>query len=299
MRSVRLGIDFLQILRPPDHAPLLGGDVTHTQRAGLTDRTSPGTIMLALVVLRTATPDNNAPLAHSSWSAHGRGKRHTGEHGFRGLPAHGSLGDGEPRRTAKGPVGGKWRRVVVDYLRSTCASGKLPCERMDLLQFGVYRGASMRAMGLELNHSGTLIRRFWGFDSFEGLPSEDATVGTDVREWARGAFSAAAALGDYSFSSVQSKLLRYIDDPRVTFVRGFYNESLTTGLSRHVRPVLYADIDCDLYVSARDALQWMLGNGLVVSGTVVGYDDGSQEMLRGRGERTRRWLPSSGSCCSR
>jgi hypothetical protein len=144
---------------------------------------------------------------------------------------------------------------------------------MDLLQFGVYRGASMRAMGLELNHSGTLFRRFWGFDSFEGLPSEDATVGTDVREWARGAFSAAAALGDYSFSSVQSKLLRYIDDPRVTFVRGFYNESLTTGLSRHVRPVLYADIDCDLYVSARDALQWMLGNGLVVSGTVVGYDD--------------------------
>ena len=38
-------------------------------------------------------------------------------------------------------------------------------------------------------------------------------------------------------------------------------------------PALYLQIDCDLYVSAYQALDWMLANKLVVAGTIIGYDD--------------------------
>lgn len=33
------------------------------------------------------------------------------------------------------------------------------------------------------------------------------------------------------------------------------------------------DINCDLYVSTTQALGWLLSNGLLVAGSLVGYDD--------------------------
>ena len=40
-----------------------------------------------------------------------------------------------------------------------------------------------------------------------------------------------------------------------------------------VQPALLVDIDCDLYVSAIDALRWMLRSQLLVAGSLVRYDD--------------------------
>ena len=72
---------------------------------------------------------------------------------------------------------------------------------------------------------------------------------------------------------VQRRLARYIGDPRVRFVKGFYNDSLTAQLARRVRPALFVDIDCDLYVSATQALTWLLDHGVVTRGTLIRYDD--------------------------
>ena len=46
----------------------------------------------------------------------------------------------------------------------------------DIFQFGVYTGRSMRAMSYELASRRIPWRRMWGFDSFEGLPRENATL---------------------------------------------------------------------------------------------------------------------------
>ena len=40
-----------------------------------------------------------------------------------------------------------------------------------------------------------------------------------------------------------------------------------------MRPALYVEVDCDLYVSTRQALEWMIESGLIVNGTLIGYDD--------------------------
>ena len=63
--------------------------------------------------------------------------------------------------------------------------------------------------------------RFWGFDSFTGVPEERvgaARSNHSAREWQRGAFSVAEVLGDWSFRSVEAKLKRHIGDPRVECV---------------------------------------------------------------------------------
>ena len=38
-------------------------------------------------------------------------------------------------------------------------------------------------------------------------------------------------------------------------------------------PALYVDIDCDLYSAAVTVLEFMFSSGLIVPGTVLGYDD--------------------------
>ena len=40
-----------------------------------------------------------------------------------------------------------------------------------------------------------------------------------------------------------------------------------------MRPALFVDIDCDLYSSAYQGLDWMFQNRLIAQGTIIGYDD--------------------------
>lgn len=58
---------------------------------------------------------------------------------------------------------------------------------------------------------------------------------------------------------------------------GFFNESLPAQ-PHHGRfaPALYVDLDADLYLSTYQALDWLLERGIVVNGTILGYDDFNQ-----------------------
>ena len=59
-------------------------------------------------------------------------------------------------------------------------------------------------------------------------------------------------------------------------MRGFFNESLVQpGLVRQLGKKIakYVDVDVDLYSSALEVLTFMFESGLVVPGTVIGYDD--------------------------
>ena len=107
------------------------------------------------------------------------------------------------------------------------------------------------------------FRRYWGFDSFEGLPDEGAGIkrsSISKRFWQPGHWSAADVLGDYDSASVQHKVFQYISDARVEFVTGYYNESLRATLPRErgMAPALFVEIDCDLYISSVQALDFML-----------------------------------------
>lgn len=60
-----------------------------------------------------------------------------------------------------------------------------------------------------------------------------------------------------------------------------------------MRPALYVEIDCDLYLSSRQALEWLLSSRLIVRGTVIGYDDleagGTGGEAQAHNEVVARW----------
>ncbi|GFK95837.1 Demethyldecarbamoylnovobiocin O-methyltransferase [Fundidesulfovibrio magnetotacticus] len=122
---------------------------------------------------------------------------------------------------------------------------------IDLLEFGVYRGQSM---GQWLGVNRHERSRFFGFDSFEGLP-EDWVGGQKEK----GAFTTNGEIPD-------------IDDPRVRFIKGWFNQTLNAFLA-DFRPQnqLVLHMDADLFSSTLYVLMTL--DPLIRKGTVVVFDD--------------------------
>jgi O-methyltransferase len=99
---------------------------------------------------------------------------------------------------------------------------------IDYLEFGVYRGESI-TLWASMNTAPQ--SRFYGFDSFAGLP-EDWRDGQR-----RGHFDTHGAIPR-------------LDDPRVTFIKGWFTDTVPT-FARHFTPAhrLVLHLDADLYSS--------------------------------------------------
>ena len=121
--------------------------------------------------------------------------------------------------------------------------------------------------------------RFFGFDSFEGLPEAkgiDVTPGQEV--WlGRGGFSA-------SLNEVSSLLPRKaLDSGRIRLVPGWFDKSLTPELKQKhaMKSAAIVHIDCDYYESTVPVLEFV--TDLLVNGSVLIFDD--WWMYHGRSDR--------------
>jgi O-methyltransferase len=116
------------------------------------------------------------------------------------------------------------------------------------LEFGVYRGDSMRYWAHRLSDpSAQLV----GFDSFLGLPE------TWRADMTAGKFSTAGVLPT-------------IDDPRVRFVPGWFEDTVPTfAMPDHAQLVI--NIDADLYSSTRTVLSALEPH--IVEGTLLYFDE--------------------------
>ena len=121
---------------------------------------------------------------------------------------------------------------------------------IDYLEFGVFEGASIRFWNAANQNASS---RFFGFDSFEGLP-EDWHSGKK-----KGAFSTRGKLPQ-------------IGDPRVSFVAGWFQKSLRGFMaSYHPQGQLVIHVDCDLYSSTLYCLTTL--DPVISSGTLIVLDD--------------------------
>ena len=115
-----------------------------------------------------------------------------------------------------------------------------------VVEFGVYKGDSIRAIG---EWAGCPVH---GFDSFEGLP-EDWTGTAEIA----GKFNA------------KGKLPQVPDN--ITLHAGWFQDTLPPFLAAHQGPLAFANIDCDLYSSTKivfDALATRIG-----AGTILAFDE--------------------------
>jgi O-methyltransferase len=149
-----------------------------------------------------------------------------------------------PPKSAPSPAGGANINIILELLRRT---RDVPG---DIAECGVYRGASLCAIGLHLVRSGS-DKRIFGLDSFQGF---DASVGRDLelggvddREKRVGGFD------DTSLAYVRGKLARLGLAGRVTLLPGYFTETL--GALPETR-YSFVHLDCDIYESYRLTLAY-------------------------------------------
>lgn len=124
-----------------------------------------------------------------------------------------------------------WNEALGDFLGRRRAP-------IDYFEFGVHTGVATRFFLAANTHPSS---RFFGFDSFEGLP-EDWKGGMD-----KGHFSTNGAPPE-------------IDDPRVRFVPGFFNRSLPEFFEAFEPSgnAVVVHFDADLYTSTVCAMSYVV-----------------------------------------
>jgi hypothetical protein len=119
---------------------------------------------------------------------------------------------------------------------------------IDYLEFGVHEGVSLRYFAGANHHPDS---RFIGFDTFSGLPES----------WGR--FSS----GHFNVGGIPP----VIDDARVSFRVGLFQDSLPVFLESYRPQKLIVHVDCDLYSSGLFVLARL--DAVCRPGTVIIFDE--------------------------
>lgn len=115
------------------------------------------------------------------------------------------------------------------------------------LEFGVFKGTT-------INHLARANpkRRFYGFDSFRGLPED----------WAGFRYSAV----NFNRNGVKPKV-----QPNVTLIEGWFDETLANFLASEKGPIAFVHVDCDIYSSTKTVLD--LTAPRLAPGAVIAFDE--------------------------
>ena len=124
---------------------------------------------------------------------------------------------------------------------------------IDYFEFGIYQGASLRKWA-QLNSNPD--SRFYGFDTFTGLPEDWHKFSTIVRE------------RTFDLGGVMPAF----DDERISLFKGLFQETLPPFLSNYAsEQSLVIHIDSDLYSAALYVLTRM--DSVIKPGTIIIFDE--------------------------
>lgn len=120
----------------------------------------------------------------------------------------------------------------------------------DYLEFGTGEGFSFACAHRANLRSSKLLRKLWGFDSFEGLPQETSER-DQHRAWVEGEM--AIGLQQFERHCRRNGIRNY------ELVPGFFSESLSRfgDADFPVGSIAFAYVDCDLYTSTLDVLKFL------------------------------------------
>ena len=141
------------------------------------------------------------------------------------------------------------REEMYDYLNLEMVGD----EPVDYLEFGVYQGYTIKYWSTINSNPNS---RFYGFDSFEGLPEDWSGAFVHVP---KGTFTTEGMVPE-------------IDDPRVSFHKGWFQSSLPLFLQTFdSRNKLLIHCDADLYTSTLYVLCTL--HNLFKSGSLIVFDE--------------------------
>ena len=162
-------------------------------------------------------------------------------------------------------------------------------EKGDYLEFGVFKGyafwyAQKIAAQFEFDNM-----RFFGFDSFKGLPEITQPDQTSHNEFYQGQFQC-------SKNQVEKNLnTKGVDWNKTFLIEGYFDTSLTQETKERysLNKASLVLIDCDLYASTVDVLAFL--KEMLADGTILMFDDWNcfnKDDSRGQRRAFREFLES-------
>jgi hypothetical protein len=152
---------------------------------------------------------------------------------------------------------------IISQLREDIVSNNVNfLKDKSFFEFGVYEGKSL-LMFYDLYKKYLSIENssFYGFDSFQGLPEE-------IKDKNNPSY---CSKGEYS---VAGNISEGLNQEKIKIVKGFFSESLTEDFAASLNQKIgLLHIDCDIYTSTYQALDFCFKNNLIVPGTIIMYDD--------------------------
>jgi len=186
------------------------------------------------------------------------------------------------RRKLHNAIRNRRRLICEDELKRTFRESiSLLCRKGieigDYLEFGVYNGSSLLCMYRVMEELGVTGSRLIGFDSFEGLPAIALT--DSGGHWKPGEFKSSH---EFTCQVLEHEGVNW---ERVTLVKGVFSETLTEALRNHlnIRRAGVIMVDCDLYQSAKEALDFCEPG--IVDKSVILFDDWFPLANQGLGEK--------------
>jgi O-methyltransferase len=132
----------------------------------------------------------------------------------------------------------------------------------DVAECGVYRGATLLAMGLQLEQTKS-DKRVFGFDSFSGFDNEvevDAAM-----PHANDPSMRVGAFNDTTESRLRRRIASFGLTQRIFLHKGFFKQTLVDDIKERFS---FVHLDCDLYESYKDCLAFfyprMTPGGLIL-----------------------------------
>lgn len=135
-----------------------------------------------------------------------------------------------------------------DFIKNTAKHMSLDG---DIFEFGVFTGRSLKLLSDLFPE-----RKIFGFDSFEGLPEA----------WP-GSFSKSHPKGHFNTNGLIPK----INNPNITFVKGFFENTLADFMNIYTGSMALVHIDCDIYSSTKTILNNIKTK--ISSGTIIMFDE--------------------------
>jgi len=153
------------------------------------------------------------------------------------------------------------KKLIADFLSENFTWGQKAPSRLDLLkysvtqafndglflEFGVLGGYSLKYLA-ECRPD----RRFYGFDTFEGIPEN----------W-----------GEFypKGHGKQDHIPQIPGD--IILIKGLFQDTLEPFLEEHSEPVSFLHMDADLYSSTNYVLSTLANAGRIVKGTIIEFDE--------------------------
>lgn len=150
-------------------------------------------------------------------------------------------------------------------------------KNFDIYEFGTYSGWSLKHIINILIQINCTINNINGFDSLLGLPNEILDK-YNYTGWKEGEMSVKSKINVIDTNEYIDflNLKKTINYKKFNFIKGFFNESLKKTIIQKydLKPALFINIDCDIYSSTCDVLEFIFSNNLYVKGvTMIRYDD--------------------------